>query len=359
MSQDWLWVPGRRSRTPWLHAYVRLVAGQDLKSLFSAFVRRDEQQFLAAANALIANEEAKHHVNLARELRRILEGGGVRAKDLKPAVPLAKSRGSSGEKVPLADVLTPQRTFDDLVLTSEVRDQLKSLAAEYDHLDKLVEHRVPPRRKMLFFGPPGCGKTSAAEALAHRLEYPLAIVRIDALLSSYLGETLQNLRNVMDGFTWEPHVVLFDEFDALGRSRDDPQEHGEIRRVVSGFLMMLEQFAGRSILIAATNHDDLLDHALWRRFDDIFQFARPDAGQISSLLARLLATIPMASLVTDAKTRATADLILDHIPPDGISHAAVEYIVWDAYRSSLVAGETAVNPSELSRSIGRAKARPW
>lgn len=327
------------------------MAGRYLKDLFDAFVRRDEGKFHAAAEAIIANEEAKQHVNLARDLRHILAGGNVRQREVTPLVPIALSRGADGAKIPLADVIKPQRVIDDLVLDPDVRDKLTSLAAEHAHRDVLNEHRVPTRRKLMFHGPPGCGKTSAAEALASLLGYPLAIVRIDALLSSYLGETLSNLRNVIDGFAWEPHVVLFDEFDALGRSRDDPLELGEIRRVVSGFLMMLEQFTGQSVLITATNHEDLLDHALWRRFDDILTFARPDCHQVAAHLQMLLKTIPHESIDIPAAAQA---LTADNLP-----YAAVEYAVWSAYRAQLIAGETRITAAALQSTIKQAAERPW
>ena len=128
------------------------------------------------------------------------------------------------------------------------------------------------RRRVLMFGPPGSGKTSAAEGLAAELGIPLVVVRLDSLISSYLGETASNLRRVVDYAARAPFVVLFDEFDAIGRNRDDPQEHGELKRVVNAFLQMIEAYSGTSLLLAATNHEQLLDPALWRRFDDVIEF---------------------------------------------------------------------------------------
>jgi len=138
--------------------------------------------------------------------------------------------------------------------------------------------------KILFFGPPGCGKTLAAEVIACELDLPLAIVRLDALVSSYLGETAANLRKVFDFIAQYPLVALFDEFDALGKERADNAEHGELRRVVNAVLQMMDAYQGKSLIIAATNHEQILDSAVWRRFDDTLEFPLPTPELLPQVL---------------------------------------------------------------------------
>ncbi len=138
--------------------------------------------------------------------------------------------------------------------------------------------------KVMFYGPPGCGKTLAAEVIAFELDRPLAIVRLDALVSSYLGETAANLRKVFDFVADHPMVALFDEFDAIGKERGNSGEHGELRRVVNAVLQMMDAYQGQSLILAATNHEQILDTAIWRRFDETVEFPLPNNEQLSQLL---------------------------------------------------------------------------
>ena len=324
------------------------MAGRELKQIFSAFSSGDDTAFRRAALTIIEEEEAKQHFALARDLRKRIgrDAHDGAAKDLSP---LPAAPRDPDHDVALADVLWPERTFADLVLAPRSMEPLMAVAAETKHRQLLTEHGVPPRRKLMFWGPPGCGKSSAAEALASELGWPLMSVRIDAIVSSFLGETAANLRRVLEEARASQWVVAFDEFDALGRQRNDPTEHGEIKRVVSSFLQMLERFDGPSILIAATNHEKLLDDALWRRFDDVIEFRRPTVAQIRLLLRQRLARVPSRHpRVEEAASRLR-----------GLPHAAAEYAVWDAYRSQLVAGESRVTGAALAAAVERARQRPW
>ena len=144
---------------------------------------------------------------------------------------------------------------------------------------------MKPAGKVIFFGPPGCGKTLAAEVVAFELDRPLAIVRLDALVSSFLGETAANLRKVFDFIALHPFVVLFDEFDAIGKERGDSDNHGELRRVVNAVLQMMDSYEGNSLILAATNHEKILDSAIWRRFDESIEFPLPDEKQLKEILS--------------------------------------------------------------------------
>ena len=172
----------------------------------------------------------------------------------------------------LATVRRPERYLANLVLRPAVVTALTDLAKEVPDWNRLEALGVPRRNRVIFYGPPGCGKTSAAEALAAELGVPLVVVRLDAIVSSYLGQTAGNLRRIFDYASSAQWVVLFDEFDALGRERNDPSEHGEIKRVVNSFLQLLDGYTGPAMLIAATNHEEILDRALWRRFDEVVEF---------------------------------------------------------------------------------------
>jgi len=175
------------------------------------------------------------------------------------------------------------------------------------------------------------------------------VVRLDSVVSSYLGETASNLHRIFDYARSASWVLLFDEFDALGKARDDPTEHGEIKRVITAFLQMLDGFRGTSLLIAATNHEQLLDSALWRRFDEVLEFPRPTVHQTRKLLRLRL------------RPASHPGVDIDHAAHTlkGLPHAAVEKAVWDARRYAILDRRDAVTDGDLQRAIEDTRARPW
>jgi len=230
------------------------------------------------------------------------------------------------------------RPLTDLVLPDAPREALDRVLAENFRATDLQARGLRPANRLLFQGPPGCGKTVAAGGLALALGVPLVVVRIDGLVNSFLGNTAKNLRKVID-FARSQRVVLFlDEVDAIGRSRDTADHDvGEMKRVTNSLLVMLEEFAVQaspppSLLVAATNHEDMLDVALERRFDKIVTFPRPSANQAAALLKRL---------VERHDTRTVTKLS----PPPwgawpkrltGLSFADVERLALDAVKSTVM-----------------------
>ena len=189
--------------------------------------------------------------------------------------------------------LNPSELWKTCVLTPAVRAAINRVVNERRKAEVLRSHGVKPIGKLLFCGPPGCGKSVVAEALAHELYLPLATVRFDAVVSSYLGGNVQ-LRKVFEFARTRPMVLLFDEFDAIGKHRTAMDEHGELKRIVNSFLQLLDSFHSETMTIAATNHQGLLDPALWRRFDDILFFDPPSESDISALLSRHFRQLPLA-----------------------------------------------------------------
>ena len=177
--------------------------------------------------------------------------------------------------MPLVEVIYPEKYFTDLIVSDDKIMQLEQIIKEFSNWDVLVSNGVFPTRRALFYGPPGCGKTLAAQALAGELGIPMLYVRFDALISSYLGETASNIRKVFDYAKQDSWLIFFDEFDAIARSRNDSTEHGEIKRVVNAFLQQIDNYKGRSLIIAATNFEESLDYAIWRRFDETLRFDMP------------------------------------------------------------------------------------
>jgi SpoVK/Ycf46/Vps4 family AAA+-type ATPase len=326
---------------------VHVAEGRLLRRLISAGAKADDAEFRTAAEEIIREERSKKHHLLANDLERLLygeHGTPPRAASLvERDVPKDRERGLS-----LLDVRAPIRTLGDLVLSTEVRATLEDILLERSKEELLGSYGLRPTTRLLFYGPPGCGKTSAAEALATEMGLELATVRFDAVVSSFLGETAANLRKVFDFVAANRLVVLFDEFDAIGKEREDPGEHGELRRVINAFLQMLDAYRGPSLLIAATNHEGLLDRALWRRFDDVLLFERPTTDQIPQLL--------------HAKLRAVrTDLSVDR--PDLVarfermSHADIERVVVRAIKNMVLGGRKYLSEDILESAHQRETAR--
>jgi SpoVK/Ycf46/Vps4 family AAA+-type ATPase len=259
-----------------------------LKRMFQSYQQRDDHGFRAAAEEIIEDERKKHHIVVANELERLLTNGSTAGAPPRSLKALEPPPLDADRRTPLPEVRRPERYLDDLVLSSEIRATVERVAREFAGWEILETHGLEPVRRILFCGPSGCGKSATAEALAAELGLPLLYVRFDAVVSSLLGETAVNLRRVFDYARRGQWVMLFDEFDAIGRSRDDVTEHGEIKRVVNSFLQIMDGFEGRSLIIAATNFEQALDPAIWRRFDEVVRFGRPDPEALSRLVSKRL-----------------------------------------------------------------------
>ncbi len=324
------------------------MAGRQLKEIFRAFHARDELAFRRAATEIIEEEQAKHHNALARDLQKLLVAGGGQVDSSSTIVVPAPPKDREGEW-DLGEVREPERLLDDLILSEELKRLLDGVVEEVRQWSLLDGAGIPRRQRLLLQGPPGCGKTSAAEALASELGRPLLVVRLDAVVSSYLGETASNLRRILDYADQAPFVVLFDEFDALGRSRDDPSEHGEMKRVVTAFLQMTDRYRGPSLLLAATNHPALLDDALWRRFDEVLTFGLPTVHQLRHLLRLRLKSVAHSGLQIDRYASSIK----------GLPHAAAEKLVTDARRNALLRNSPIVEDQDVDEALPGITARPW
>lgn len=291
-----------------------------LKRLFASHQKRDEPGFRSAAAELIEEERKKHHEVLAAELMRILNNGTKSFERVEHAgLGLDPVPVDSERKTPLLQVRTPDRQLEDLVLAPDIERALARVLRETRSEEVLESYGLQPVRRVLFCGPPGCGKTVAVEAMATELGLPLLYVRFDAVVSSLLGETAANIRKVFDYAARGQWIILFDEFDAIGRSRDDATEHGEIKRVVNSFLQLLDNFRGRSLVIAATNFEQALDPAIWRRFDDVVRFPKPDAAALKAVFQKRMAGLRLPpSLLQE---------VVGHLT--GGSHADAERVAID------------------------------
>ena len=257
-----------------------------LVSLVRAGAAGDREMLKSTTEALMADERAKKHHVLADRLQRALTAVPV----TPPALTTSTANGGNGREAIIE--VQPQTRLDDLLLPLPVRENGRQLVEEHVRADVLRAHGYEARHRILLSGPPGNGKTSFAEGIAEALALPFFVVRYDALIGSYLGETNARLRRLFDYVRTQPSVLFFDEFDAIGKERGDTHETGEIKRVVSFLLMQLDQLPSYVVVIAATNHAELLDRAVWRRFQMRLAFPAPDRTQVEVFLDRIVANWP-------------------------------------------------------------------
>jgi len=263
-----------------------MARADQLKALLKSHSEGDDQHFYSVAMQVAAHEAKLGHGKLAEELRALIDKAKSRQETGQP-IPIGRPRGD------LADLLTvsyPKSRLGDMILEENLAKQMKRVIREQRHSAEILSHGLSPRRKLLLVGPPGTGKTMSAAVLAGELGFPLCQVRLDGLITKYMGETAAKLRQIFDATDHTRGVYFFDEFDAIGSQRGMANDVGEIRRVLNSFLLMIEQDNSHSIIIAATNHPGILDHALFRRFDDVLQYTLPDKEQAIALLKARLAS---------------------------------------------------------------------
>jgi SpoVK/Ycf46/Vps4 family AAA+-type ATPase len=317
--------------------------GDLIRKLFRSFSENDREEFYAAARELIEEERNKNHLLLANDLEKSLQlttpakrvaSNGSPWQNY-PEVPTAKDTG-----LPLIAVKQYELTWEDVILTEKNRQILETVVLENRKQDILSAHNLKPRSTLLFCGPPGCGKTLTAQILGSVLFLPLVYVNLSAVFSSYLGETALNLKLIFDYIEKGQWVVLFDEFDAIGKDRNAANEHGEIKRVVNSLLQLIDSANHNSIFVAATNHSSMLDSAIWRRFDEVLLFEKPSQELIISLLLKNL-----GSIRHEIKVEQFAQGL------EGATGADIERICQNAIKSVILSGEKVLKSEDLEAAI--------
>ncbi|NVJ08962.1 ATP-binding protein [Myxococcus sp. AM001] len=325
-----------------------MAEGRLLRQLIKAGAQGDEDSFRRAAEEVIRDERIKKHHLLANDLERVLYGEAAPKKVPSQVRPIRELPRDAERGLDLISIREPVRTLQDIVLSDENRSVLDEVLIEHGRRDVLASHGLRPASRLLFCGPPGCGKTTAAEVIASELSLELAVIRFDAVVSSFLGETAANLRKVFEFLEREHVVALFDEFDAIGKERADASEHGELKRVVNAFLQMIDSFRGRSLIIAATNHERMLDQAIWRRFDEVLLFGKPTLEQIKGLVETKLRSI-RHELPTGNR-----DFLHEF---KGMSHADVERVIIRSIKLMVLKGREFLTPELVDEARGREEKR--
>ena len=240
----------------------------------------DIASFRQTVEALISEERAQKHNILADRLQANLKTNGINGHHSHNGNGTYKMNGAVDEKTKeLFFELQPKRRLNDLILRNEVLSAFQELIEEHNRVDLLRSHGLEPRHRVLLAGSPGNGKTSLAEALASELNLPLLSVRYENIIASFLGETSSRLKKIFDHVRTHPCVLFFDEFDTVGKERGDTHETGEIKRVVSSLLLQIDALPSYVIVVTASNHPELLDRAVWRRFQIKLHIDKPNVEE--------------------------------------------------------------------------------
>jgi len=255
-----------------------------LCDIISSGLKGDFQTFHKAVEAIIAEERAKNHVVLAGKIEFLLRAQTASSLIKDEARPAFLSRDRMASNLYFEK--NPEKTLDQLILSDSIMKSCHELIEEQMRSDLLHSYGVDPRNKVLLIGPPGNGKTSLAEAIANALMIPLYIVRYESIVGSYLGETASRLARLFEHVRSRQCVLFFDEFETLGKERGDEHETGEIKRVVSSLLLQIDALPSYVTVIAATNHDTLLDTAVWRRFQLKMELPKPTANDLELWLSQ-------------------------------------------------------------------------
>ncbi|MUP39908.1 AAA family ATPase [Labilibaculum euxinus] len=263
-----------------------------IKEIAKYGLENDQDRLLHALNELIDHSKKTRKTNFALQLQSLLKDSIRQQSSTGLAIHGSKKHISQEEDREINEFilekLTSDYSFDNLVCTDNIKEELDYFVQEHRRIEILQEFNLPVSNKLLFHGPSGCGKTLAAYVLAGELNKLMIVINLGAIVSSKLGETSKNLSKIFKRAATEDCIIFLDEFDSLGKVRDFSQDHGEMKRVVNTILQLFDYLPQDNIIIAATNHADMIDTALMRRFDLQVNLELPDETHIKEIINKTL-----------------------------------------------------------------------
>lgn len=315
--------------------------------LFRSIEGDRDDDIVKIAEKIIEDEKHKGHNKLANRLKELLDKNLQTHMSFKRELKTLLPEGTiiptdKRNKFPLATVIPREELRHEMVLSKEIEFQISRIEKEYVARERLANFGLKPRRKVLFYGSPGCGKSMSAERIAWNIGLPFLKVRFEAIISSYLGESASNLKSLFEAIKNYPCVLLLDEFDFIAKSRSSGQDVGEMHRVVNVLLNLLEDYDAPGILIATTNLQGSLDTALFRRFDDIIEIPKPTIPEILKLLKITLSSINVSNNV---KWQKLADKMGD------FSAALVVKVANDAAKRAVLENKNIIDEVHLTKAL--------
>ena len=307
-----------------------MATANQLKTLIKSHFEENNEKFNTVALQIAAHEAKLGHSNLANDIKQIIDSGKKTSPKLKPL---------NSELQGLVLEVESDKKLSDLIISTEIKDRINRVVREFTHRNKLLSYNLENRRKILFSGPPGTGKTMSASIIANELHLPIYVRLMDKVVTKYMGETSAKLRQIFDLIVDRPAVYLFDEFDAIGSQRGKDNDVGEMRRVLNSFLQFLERDNSESLIIAATNNLRMLDQALFRRFDDVIHYNLPTDEEKTQLLKSRL-----GKNVTSKDMKILLPML------ENLSHAEINQACLDAIKESVL-NNTDISLSLIEKTI--------
>jgi SpoVK/Ycf46/Vps4 family AAA+-type ATPase len=324
-----------------------MAASDQIKSLIQSFGEGDESRFFSAAMQIAASEARQGHTTFAQELKQLIEKAKKeRSLSLINPGKIVALSVPKRELNELIEVFQPRIKMADMVLSASVKESLNKLVNEQRKWEVLRKHNLLPRRKLLLVGPPGTGKTMTAQALAGELGLAVYIIRLDGLISKFMGESIAKLRLIFDAMHDHRAVYLFDEFDSIGSHRNQGQDVGEIKRVLNSFLINIEKDLSNSIIVAATNLPEALDKALFRRFDDVIHYPLPDGEQVIEIIKKSTRGF---SFSKKSNLQQVANLAI------GLSNAEISKACEETIKEMILSGSEKLDLAQLEKAIEKRK----
>jgi SpoVK/Ycf46/Vps4 family AAA+-type ATPase len=309
-----------------------------LKALVQAHAVGDEESFYAVALQVAAKAARQGHNRLAADLRDMINSAKTEELPRREPTPVIRPKGELAE---LVTAEYPETRLSDMTLDGPTREALDRVLHEQRHRARLESHGFEPIHRILLVGPPGTGKSMTAAALARELSLPLFTIRLDGVISRFMGETSTKLRTVFDSAKQHRAVYLFDEFDAIGAERAAKNDVGEARRILNSFLLFLDESRPESLVVAATNHAGLLDRALFRRFDSVIAYDLPSEKQAGEVLRGRLVMMDTVAVDWDEVEAHVGEL----------SHAELVRAAESAAKQAILAGQDTVGTTALISSL--------
>ena len=322
-----------------------MASGKQLIAMIRSYAAGDDVHFFTVADHIALDAEKAGHHRMAGEIRKLVEGIRAEKAQQRPSSQPTPISAPRGELASLIRASYPETRLADVVLSSSVEARLHRVVREHREREALAERGLAPRRKLLLSGPPGTGKSLTAAALAGELGLPLFTVLHDGVITKFMGESAAKLRIVFDAMQVSRGVYFFDEVDALASHRGNENDIGEARRMLNSFLQYLDEDSSGSLIIAATNHQELLDRAIFRRFDAVISYELPAAGHIQRILTNRLPQFDLETIDWKRVEQAAADL----------SQADVVASADDAARDAVLEKDGKVDTPLLVRAIGDRK----
>ncbi len=312
-----------------------MATSEQIKALLKSHFQNEEERFVSIALQIAAHESRLGHSAAASDIKQLVDRSRNRVVQLRPV---------NSELQGLVLEMEPRDRLANLIVKDDLQEHIETILLEYREREKLHRHGLKNRRKVLLYGPPGTGKTMTAEVIAHELKLPLYVIEMHRLMMKFMGESALKLRMVFDMIRDKPGVYLFDEFDAIGADRERDNDVGEMRRVLNSFLQWLERDNSESIIIAATNTRQILDRALFRRFDDVLEYSEPTPIQIEAILMNNLGTF-QGSLVIKTLSKLCV----------GLSPADIVQVCIDSKKAAVLKGESIITKPNLTKAINKRK----